>query len=152
MGSPLTLAKSKRWLPAIESSRGSPDQCSARECVQERRRAATKRRFRQLVDRTGIVFSALLFSVPPWFCPRHAPGFVSRPNWLTTVCVKSCSLLLRSRLHCSLLWFCTVTCSVRGKPSVVLHLPSTLSLSNQSLQHPLSCTHVHMSLHSITWC
>ena len=65
--SPLTLAKSKRWLPAIESSRGSPDRCEERECVQTRRRAATKRRITQ---HTGIVFSVQVFSVP--LIPRRS--------------------------------------------------------------------------------
>ena len=61
MGSPLTLGKSKRWLARHRVTWGAPGRCAARECVQERRRAATERRFRQLVDRTGIVFSVLFF-------------------------------------------------------------------------------------------
>ena len=40
MVSPLTLGKSKRWQPAIESSRGSPDRCAERGYVQVRWRAA----------------------------------------------------------------------------------------------------------------
>ena len=63
MGSPLTLGKSKRWLARHRVTWDAPDRCAARECVQERRRAATKRRITQLVDL--IVFSALSFLSHP---------------------------------------------------------------------------------------
>ena len=59
MGSPLTLGKSKRWLARRRVTCEAPDRCEARECVQERRRAATKRRI------TQALFFCAGFSVPP---------------------------------------------------------------------------------------
>ena len=64
MGSPLSLAKSKRWLPAIESSRESPDRCAARECVQERWRAAHEEEISSARRSHRHCFFCTVFSVP----------------------------------------------------------------------------------------
>ena len=136
MGSPLTLGKSKRWLARRRVTCEAPDRCEARECVQERRRAATKRRITQLVDL--IVFSALSFLSHPCSVRVTLRDSSAGPTG---------SPLFVSKAFYPLSW------SVQGKSAVVLYLPSTLSLSNHALQqHSLSRMHMHMSLHSITWC
>ena len=136
--SPLTLAKSKRWQPAIESSRGSPDRCAERECVQKRWRAAHEEEnhaaHRHCFFCAGFFCAG--FSVPPCSVRVTLRDSSAGPTG---------SPLFVSKAFYSLSW------SVQGKSAVVLYLPSTLSLSNHALQqHSLSRMHMHMSLHSIT--
>ena len=85
--SPLALQKSKRWLARHRITWDAPDRCAARECVQERWRAAHEEEISSARRSHRHCFFCTVFPVPPCsqFCPRHAPGFVSRPNWLTTV-------------------------------------------------------------------
>ena len=161
MGSPLTLAKSKRWLPAIESSRGSPDRCEARECVQERRRAATKRRI------TQALFFLRWFFCPTLFCPRHTPGFVSRPSWLTTVVSKAavgsygvrCTACNAATTMQPCHLFPIVLCAVWGCPAYCSVCCAGLSCFCTLPPHALSAVimtafHIIMQrvhVHSITW-
>ena len=62
--SPLTLGKLKRWQPAIESSRGSPDRCAEREYVQVRWRAAHEE-----ISSARQLRKLHFFSLRWFFCP-----------------------------------------------------------------------------------
>ena len=130
MGSPLTLGKSKRWLARRRVTCEAPDRCEARECVQERRRAATKRRITQALfflrsARRSDSFVCAGFSVPPLFCPRHAGNH--QQAQLAHHCL--CQKLQLAPCFCTL-------------------QPHSLSAVIMISLHYIM-QHVHMSLHSI---
>ena len=93
--SPLTLGKSKRWQPAIESSRGSPDRCAEREYVQVRWRAAHERLVVILVSTSFFCsgFFCADFSVPPQILSVSRSGIRQQAH-LAHHC------LLKTRRYC----------------------------------------------------
>ena len=124
MGSPLTLGKSKRWLARHRVTWDAPDRCAARECVQERWRAAHE-------EEISSARRSYHFFLRWFFCPTPVLS-VSRSG------IRQQAQLAH---HCLCQKLQLAPCFCTSQPH---SLSAVITISLHYIMQ-----HVHMSLHSI---